>query len=109
MAEGTIICAGVVIAAYIQIGRHVIVICESSSGTTHIGDHVSLSPGANVAAKCLVGASIYVGMGAVALDNLTIGSHAVLGTGAVVTQNVPDRVQVMGVSARIAKENISEK
>lgn len=84
-------------------------IAGSSSGTTHIGDYVTLSPGANVAAKCRVGASTYIGMGALVLDNLTIGSHAVVGAGAVVTKDVPDRVQVMGVPALIVKENISGK
>ena len=110
LAEGTIISAGVVIAAHTQIGRHVIVNRGVLIGHhTHIGDHVTLSPGANVAAKCRVGASTYIGMGAIVLDNLTIGSHAVVGAGAVVTKDVPNSVQVMGVPALIVKENISGK
>ena len=110
LAEGTIISAGVVIAAHAQIGRHVIVNRGVLIGHhTNIGDYVTLSPGANVAGLCRVGASTYIGMGALVLNKLTIGSQTVVGAGAVVTKDVPDRVQVMGVPARIVKENISGK
>jgi acetyltransferase EpsM len=110
LGEGTIISAGVVIGAHTRIGRHVIVNRGVLIGHhTRIGDHVTLSPGANVAGKCSVGSCTYIGMGAVVLDNLTIGSHAVVGAGAVVTRDVPDHVQVMGMPARIVKENIPGK
>jgi acetyltransferase EpsM len=110
LGEGTIISAGVVIAAHTRIGSHVIVNRGVLIGHhTHIGSHVTLSPGANVAGKCHLGSSTYIGMGAMILDNLTIGSHAVVGAGAVVTRDVPDRVQVIGVPARIVKENIPGK
>lgn len=110
LAEGTIISAGVVIAAHTQIGRHVIVNRGVLIGHhTTIGDYVTLSPGANVAGLCRVGASTYIGMGALVLNKLTIGSQTVVGAGAVVTKDVPDRVQVVGLPARIVKENISGK
>jgi acetyltransferase-like isoleucine patch superfamily enzyme len=48
-------------------------------------------------------------MGAVVIDHLTIGAHSVVGAGSLVTKNVPDRVQVVGVPARIVKENIAGK
>jgi acetyltransferase EpsM len=110
LGDGTIVSAGVVIAAHTHVDRHVIVNRGVLIGHhTHIGDHVTLGPGANVAGKCRVGASTYIGMVAVVLDGLTIGSQAVVGAGAVVTKDVPDRVQVMGVPARIVKEDISGK
>jgi acetyltransferase-like isoleucine patch superfamily enzyme len=48
-------------------------------------------------------------MGAVVLDRITVGVHSVVGAGAVVTRDVPDHVQVIGVPARIVKENIRGK
>jgi len=48
-------------------------------------------------------------MGALVLDNMTVGSQVVVGAGAVVTKDVPDRVQVVGIPAKIVKEDIQGK
>jgi acetyltransferase-like isoleucine patch superfamily enzyme len=48
-------------------------------------------------------------MGAVVLDGLTVGTKSVIGAGAVVTKNMPDGVQVVGLPAKIVKENIRGK
>ena len=48
-------------------------------------------------------------MGAVVLDGLTVGRQTVIGAGAVVTRDVPDCVQVVGLPAKIVKENIRGK
>jgi acetyltransferase-like isoleucine patch superfamily enzyme len=48
-------------------------------------------------------------MGAIIMDHLNIGAHSVIAAGAVVTSDVPDHVQVMGIPARIVKENIEGK
>lgn len=110
VGAGTLISAGVIVATHTVIESHVIVNRGVLIGHhTRIGDHVTISPGANVAGKCTVGPSTYIGMGAVILDNITIGSHSVVGAGAVVTRDVPDHVQVMGMPARIVKENIPGK
>jgi acetyltransferase EpsM len=71
---------------------------------TVIGDYVTLSPGANIAGAVSVGAGTYVGMGAIVLDRIRVGEGAVVAAGAVVTKDVPDRVEVMGVPARVVKE-----
>jgi acetyltransferase EpsM len=110
IGEGTIIGPGVVIGSHTQLGPHVIVNRGALVGHhTSIGTFCSIQPGANVAGACTLGEATYVGMGAVILDHLSIGSHAVIGAGAVVTRDVPDRVQVVGLPARIVKENIEGK
>jgi sugar O-acyltransferase (sialic acid O-acetyltransferase NeuD family) len=107
LGPGSIVSAGVVVAAHTAIGRHVIVNRGGLIGHhTRIGDYVTLSPGANVAGRVTIGAGTYVGIGAIVLDYLTVGAGSVVGAGAVVTKDVPDHVQVMGVPARITKERV---
>lgn len=108
--EGTIVGPGVVIGSHTRLGPHVVVNRGALIGHhTHIGRFCSIQPGANIAGACEIGEATYVGMGAIILDHLSIGSHVVVGAGAVVTRDVPDRVQVVGVPARIVKENIEGK
>ncbi len=110
LGEGTIAGPGAVIGSHSRIAAHVIVNRGALIGHhTDIGRFCSIQPGANVAGACSIGEATYIGMGAVVLDHITIGSHAVVGAGAVVTRDVPDRVQVVGVPARIAKESIEGK
>ena len=51
----------------------------------------------------------YVATGAVVIDHVSVGSGSVVGAGAVVVADVPDRVQVLGVPARIVKEGIDPR
>jgi acetyltransferase EpsM len=107
VGEGTLILPGANIAPYAAIGRHVLINRGVLIGHhTAIGDFVTLSPGANVAGNCRVGDAAYLALGAIVLNDLTIGAHAVVGAGAVVTRPVPDGVQVLGVPARVVREQI---
>jgi sugar O-acyltransferase (sialic acid O-acetyltransferase NeuD family) len=110
LGEGAIVGVGCIVAAYARIGRHVRLNRGAIVGHhLEIGDYVTVQPGANIASGCRIGPKTYVGMSAVVLDGLSIGSHSVVGAGAVVTKDVPDRVQVVGVPARIVREGISGK
>ncbi len=105
VAPGSFVSAGVVVSANTQVGRHVVANRGVLVGhDTAIGDYVTLSPGANIAGAVWIGAGTYVGMGAIVLDRIRIGEGAVIAAGAVVTKDVPDRVEVMGVPARIVKK-----
>ena len=107
LAEGCLVGAASVVGTHSHLGPHVIVNRGALIGHhTTIGPFCSIQPGANIAGACSIGAATYVGMGAIVLDHVTIGAHAVVAAGAVVTRDVPDRVQVMGIPARIVKEGI---
>jgi acetyltransferase EpsM len=110
VGEGSIISPGVVIASHSRLGRHVFVNRGALIGHhTQIGDYASIMPGANIAGVCRIGPATYIGMGALVLDHVKIGAHSIVGAGAVVNKDVPDHVQVVGVPARIVKENITGK
>ena len=107
VGEGSILSAGVIVGSNTKIGNHVIVNRGSLIGhNTEIHDYVTISPGANIAGVVTIGEASYVSIGAIVLDRITVGHHALIGAGAVVTQDVPDRVQVMGVPAKITKKDI---
>lgn len=107
IAEGAIISAGVILGAHARVGRHAIINRGALIGHhTVIGDYATLGPGTNIGGCCTVGEATYVGIGAIVLDQLTIGRHTIVGAGALVTKAVADRVQVMGVPARVTREGI---
>jgi acetyltransferase EpsM len=107
VGEGSVLSVGAIVAAHSRLGRHVIVNRGALIGHhTTIHDYVTISPGANVAGAVTIGEGAYIGIGAIVLDRVRIGAHAVVGAGAVVTQDVPDRVQVMGIPAKVTRENI---
>lgn len=105
IGPGTITSAGVVVAAKARIGCHAVLNYGCLIGHhVEIGDYVTVSPGANIAGKVKIGDESYIGIGATILDGISIGSGSVVAAGAVVTRNVPDRVQVVGVPARMVKQ-----
>jgi acetyltransferase EpsM len=104
VGAGGVVSAGVVVAAHTGIGDHVLLNRGVLIGHhSRIGDFVTVSPGANIAGCVTVGVGAFIGMGAVVLDRRGVGAHAVGGAGAVVTKDVPERVQVLGVPARVVK------
>lgn len=108
LGEGTIASVGVIVAVNTRIGRHVILNRGALIGhDTVVGDYVTVGPGANVAGLCTIGDGAYIAMGAVVVDRVEIGASAVVAAGAVVTKDVPPNVQVIGVPARIVKEDVS--
>lgn len=107
VGEGCYVGPRVAISPTCRLGRHVIVLMGSLIGHhTAIGDFSSVMMGARIAGSCRVGRASYVATGATVVDHVTIGDDAVVGAGAVVLGDVPDRVQVVGVPARIVKEGI---
>lgn len=105
LGEGTYVGAHAAISAHTKVGRHVLVLQGSLVGHhTEIGDFASLMMGANVAGSCRIGEATYVATGAVVIDHVSVGAHSVVAAGAVVVEDLPDRVQVAGVPARIVKE-----
>lgn len=107
LGEGTVVSAGVCVGAHTTIGRHVFLNRGCLVGhDTVVEDYVTISPGAIVSGLCRVGTAAFVATGATVIDRIAIGAQSVVGAGAVVTKDVPERVQVVGMPARIVKEGV---
>jgi len=108
LGPGCVVLPATVVGSHTSIGRHAVINRGVLVGHhTEVGDHVTLGPGANVGGNTRVDDAVYVGIGATVLNGVSVGTGSVIGAGAVVTRDVPDRVQVMGVPARVVKEDIA--
>ena len=103
---GVAIMAGAIINAAAQLGQNVIV--NTGSVIEHdciIGDHVHIATGALLAGGVRIGNGSHVGVGASVRQCVKIGCNSIVGAGASVIRDVPDNVIVVGVPARILREN----
>lgn len=107
LGEGTFVSVGCIISTHVRLGDHVVVNRGGMIGHhTHISSFVTIGPNANVAGNSYVGEGVYIGMSATIIDHISVGKHSIIAAGAVVIKNVPDRVMVAGVPAKIIRENV---
>ncbi|CAG0972218.1 UDP-perosamine 4-acetyltransferase [Anaerolineae bacterium] len=108
IGEGTMICAGAIVGTGSTIGRNVIL--NTACSVDHhnqIGDYAHLAPGTHLGGQVQIGQGTLVGIGATVLPRQIIGEWSIVGAGAVVTRNIPDRVTVAGIPARIHESRTS--
>ena len=106
IGEGTVICAGSILAVDIEIHRCVQINPDCTIGhDAKLGEFTSLAPGVHVSGWVFTGKRVYIGTGAVITNGTKdkprfVGDDAVIGAGAVVIGDVAEGVTVVGVPAR---------
>lgn len=101
IGEGSVIMAGAVINPSSRIGRGCIF--NTSVSVDHdnqIGDYTHISPGAHLAGTVTLGVKVWIGMGAIVINNTDIVSGTIIGAGTVVIQNITVPGTYVGVPAR---------
>jgi serine O-acetyltransferase len=84
---------GVVIHAHAQIGNNVLI----AQNVTLAGKRGGVP---------VIEDNVYIGAGAKILGNVKVGSGSIIGANAVVVKDVPPRCMVVGVPARIIRQDI---
>lgn len=102
---GTTILHSVIIESNVKIGKCVLV--NHGAIITHdvqIDDFCEICPGSKIAGNVKIGKFSFLGTNCTILPNLKIGNNVTIGAGSVVTKDVPDNVTVVGVPAKIIKQ-----
>ncbi len=105
LGQGPTVMAAAVINPAVRLGDNVIV--NTGAIVEHdcvLEDHVHVATGAHLAGTVHVGQGSHIGLGASVRQGIRIGRESVVGAGSVVVDDVPERVVVVGVPAKILRK-----
>ena len=87
--------------AGVTLGRGSVVNSNATIGhETSVGDFCTIGPAVALGGHMSIGEGSYLGIGACAIENLTIAAHSVVGGGAAVVSNLTEAATYVGVPAR---------
>lgn len=104
LGDGNLIFPGVRITTLVTIGNqnHINQSCTIAHGSK-LGDFNTLSPGVHLSGEVEIGDNVFIGTGAVILENLKICSNTVIGAGAVVIKDIIEPGTYVGMPAKKVK------
>lgn len=109
VAEGAVLCEGVVVTVNIRVGPHVVLNRNSTVGhDVTIGEYSTISPGVNISGNIDIGKHCFIGTGASIREKTQIGDGAIVGGGAFVMEDVPSNCMVAGVPATVRKTDVED-
>jgi sugar O-acyltransferase (sialic acid O-acetyltransferase NeuD family) len=90
VGPGTVLLAGTVLTADIEVGAHVAVMPQAVlTHDNRIGDYATLASGVRMGGGAVLETGAYVGAGALIRENVTVGAWSLVGLGSVVLADVP--------------------
>lgn len=104
VADGVMLMAGARVSASVKVKAyaHVNVDCSLSHDCS-LGPFATLGPGVHLAGGVTVEEGCHMGVGALAIPDVTVGAWSVIGAGAVVVRDVPPNSVVVGVPGRVTR------
>lgn len=104
VGPGAIVMADVVVSNGCRLGTGVLLGTKASlDHDCSSGDFASCAPGVTAGGRVHLGAYSSFGLGAKAINGVTVGDHTVVGAGAIVIDDLPDHVVAFGVPARVTR------
>jgi len=104
IGEGSIICAGVVLTAQINVGIQTIINLNCTIGhETKIGNFVTIAPLTAISGRVIIGENVELGTSSAVRPGLEIGSNSLLGMGGILTKNMPENTVFYGNPAKFIK------
>jgi len=94
---------GVSIGDYSIIAAHAII-----TSITHESES-KLYALANIKRPVIIGKNVWIGSGAIILPGVAIGNNAIIGAGSVVTKNVEANTTVVGIPAKVVRNNMIKR
>jgi UDP-3-O-[3-hydroxymyristoyl] glucosamine N-acyltransferase len=100
--EGLVVGAHTTIGPRSSLGRHTHINANCFLTRAHLGNYVTVSPGAIICGDVTIGDQVTIGAGAVVSNLCFIGDRSVIGAGAVLPPNthIPEDQTWVGVPAR---------
>ena len=103
---GTVVMAGAILNAFVEIGNHCIInTCASIDHDAIVGDFVHIAPHCTLCGEVEVGEGTWIGAGTTIIQGIHIGKDCFIGAGSVVVKDIPDGSLCYGNPARIRKSN----
>lgn len=106
IAGGTVVMAGVVINPSTKVGKGCIINTAASIDHDNvIEDFVHISPGVHLAGTVKIGKGVWLGIGSIVSNNITIVDNCIIGAGGTVVNNIKKTGLYIGVPVKKMKTN----
>lgn len=102
IGEGSVICAGTILAINTKVGNHVIVNLSCTLGHDDIvDDFCTINPGVNISGKVHLSECVDAGTGSKIIQGKNICEEVTLGAGSVVVKDIEIKGTYVGIPAKI--------